>query len=90
VSDIQFTKIAWEEYVSWQTKDRKTIKKINRLIKSILRDGALAGEGKPEKLKYRDDECSRRIDDKNRLTYRCLENGKVEILSCEGHYGNDS
>jgi toxin YoeB len=56
VSDIQFTKIGWEEYVSWQTEDHRSIKKINSLIKSILRDGALAGEGKPEKLKYRDGE----------------------------------
>lgn len=89
MSDIQFTKIAWEEYVSWQTEDRKTIKKINGLIKSILRDGPLTGEGKPEKLKYRDGEYSRRIDEKNRLTYRCFEGGFIEILSCKGHYNDN-
>jgi toxin YoeB len=86
VSDIQFSQSGWDEYVSWQTEDRKTIKKINNLIKSILRDGALSGEGKPEKLKYRDGEYSRRIDDKNRLAYRCKDDGTVEILSCKGHY----
>jgi toxin YoeB len=52
-----------------------------------LRDGALEGEGKPEKLKYIEGEYSRRIDEKNRLTYRILKEGKIEILSCKGHYG---
>lgn len=88
MSDIRFTRIGWDEYLSWQAEDRKTIKKINGLIKSISRDGALAGEGKPEKLKYRDGEFSRRIDDKNRVVYRCHEDGTIEILSCKGHYGN--
>jgi toxin YoeB len=88
VKGVQFTQVAWEEYVSWQNEDRKTIKKVNRLIKSILRDGMLAGEGKPEKLKYRDGEYSRRIDDRNRLAYRCFEDGTLEIMSCKGHYGD--
>jgi toxin YoeB len=88
VNRVQFTKIGWAEYVSWQTEDRKTIKKINDLIKSILRDGVLAGEGKPEKLRGRDDEYSRRIDSKNRIVYRCLGDGALEILSCRGHYGD--
>jgi toxin YoeB len=87
VSDIRFIQVGWDEYLSWQIEDRKTIKKINNLIKSIQRDGALKGAGKPEKLKYRDGEYSRRIDEKNRLVYRFFENGDVEILSCKGHYG---
>lgn len=86
MSDIQFSQSGWDEYVSWLTENRKKIKKINKLIKSIQREGALAGEGKPEKLKYREDEYSRRIDEKNRLAYRCKADGAVEILSCKGHY----
>jgi toxin YoeB len=80
--------VGWEEYIYWQTEDRNTIKKINNLIKSIVRDGVLAGEGKPEKLKHYEDEYSRRIDDKNRLVYRYVEDGTVEIMSCKGHYGD--
>jgi toxin YoeB len=87
MNGIRFTQIGWEEYESWQSEDRKTIKKINQLFKSIMRDGALAGEGKPEKLKYREGEYSRRIDGKNRLVYRYLEDDTVEVLSCRGHYG---
>lgn len=51
MSVVQFTQIAWAEYIAWQDQDRKTIKRINRLIKNISRDGASNGEGKPEKLK---------------------------------------
>lgn len=61
-------------------------KKINNLIKSIIREGAMQGEGKPEKLKYRDNEYSRRIDKANRLVYKYSENETLIILSCKGHY----
>ena len=53
MSMIIFADEGWADYVYWQGEDRKTLKKINRLLQSISRDGALAGEGKPEKLKYR-------------------------------------
>ncbi len=43
---------AWQEYLDWQLEDRKTVKRINELIKSIERDGILEGIGKPEPLKY--------------------------------------
>jgi toxin YoeB len=59
------------------------------LVKSIVRDGALAGEGKPEKLKHHEDEYSRRVDDKNRLVYRCFADGTVEVMSCKGHYNGN-
>lgn len=42
---------AWNEYVNWQTEDKKTLKRINKLIKSIQRDGLFEGIGKPEPLK---------------------------------------
>lgn len=76
---------AWDEYVDWQNKDKKTLKRINDLIKDIERNGLNKGIGKPEKLKYTDD-WSRRIDDKNRLVYKIDENGYIYIRSCKGHY----
>ena len=43
---------AWQEYIDWQLEDRKTVKRINDLIKSVERDGVLEGIGKPEALKH--------------------------------------
>ena len=85
MSKITFSEVGWEEYLYWQTQDKKTIKKINSLIKSIDRDGVLKGEGKPEKLKYSENEYSRRINDEDRLVYS-IENDQIEIKSCKGHY----
>ena len=82
---ITFAEEGWEEYLYWQTQDKKTIKKINKLIKSIERDGALEGEGKPEKLKYREGEYSRRINEEDRLIYS-VENRDIIIKSCQEHY----
>ena len=76
---------AWADYVYWQTQDRRTIKRINRLISDIARGGN-AGVGKPEPLKGEfSGFWSRRIDETNRLVYR-LTDDAVEILSCKGHY----
>lgn len=77
---------AWEEYLYWQTQDKKTIKRINALLKDIER-GHFDGIGKPEPLKgdY-SGFWSRRIDDSNRLIYRINNDGTLEILSCKGHY----
>lgn len=75
---------AWEEYVYWQTQDRKTLKRINALVKAIERDGVMEGIGKPEPLKYRDG-YSRRIDEKNRLVYDVVDD-KLYIVSCKDHY----
>ena len=76
---------AWDDYVWWQTQDKKTLKRINDLIKDIKRNGN-TGIGKPEPLKgeFRGF-WSRRIDDANRLVYR-IEKGILEVLSCRGHY----
>ena len=76
---------AWEEYIEWQTEDRKTLKKLNNLIKDIDRS-PFEGIGKPEPLKH--DLAgwwSRRIDDANRIVYR-VKDGKLEIMACKGHY----
>jgi toxin YoeB len=76
---------AWEDYVFWQTQDKKTITRINELIKDAKRNG-YSGIGKPEPLKGEfSGFWSRRIDEVNRLVYR-IKDGVLEILSCKGHY----
>lgn len=85
MSDFIFTKEAFEEYLYWQTQDKKTLKRINALLKDVKSSGTLEGKGKPEKLKYRPG-YSRRIDDCNRLVYDVDEAGNIKIISCKGHY----
>ena len=76
---------AWEDYCYWQTQDKKTLKKINALIKDIQRD-AFSGLGKPEPLKLNlSGWWSRRIDDENRIVYKLID-GNIIIASCKGHY----
>ena len=82
---IIFSEAAWNEYIEWQNKDKRTLRSINKLIKDIGRNGLLGGLGRPERLKY-SEMYSRRIDTKNRLLYRDGGNGAVEIISCKGHY----
>ena len=76
---------AWDDYLYWQTQDKKTLKKVNQLVKDIERNN-FEGIGKPEALKGDlSGFWSRRIDDANRLIYRI--NGEfIDILSCKGHY----
>lgn len=78
---------AWEDYVYWQTQDKKTLKKINSLVIDIERNW-YEGIGKPEPLKGElSGFWSRRIDGTNRLVYRINKNEEtLEILSCKGHY----
>jgi len=86
IDNVSFTLDGWDEYTSWQTEDKRTLKKINELIKDIFRN-AHNGIGHPEPLKHNlDGYYSRKIDDKNRLIYRILENGNIEIIHCKGHY----
>lgn len=76
---------AWIDYIYWQTQDKKTLKRINSLIKDTERN-PFEGIGKPEPLKGDlSGFWSRRIDDTNRFVYR-INNDKLEILSCRGHY----
>lgn len=76
---------AWDDYLYWQTQDKKTLLKINKLIKDIERNGISEGIGKPEPLKYREG-WSRRIDEKNRLVYDIDKDGNILIAACRGHY----
>jgi toxin YoeB len=76
---------AWNDYLFWQTEDKKTLKRINELIKDIERNGLSDGIGKPEPLKHRK-VWSRRIDHTNRLLYNFDEDKNLLIIACKGHY----
>ena len=83
--NLKFTDEAWNSYVYWQTQDRKTLKRINDLIKNAQRDPS-GGIGKPEPLKHSLSGCwSRRIDETNRLVYTIIDEELV-IISCRYHY----
>ncbi|WP_308682883.1 Txe/YoeB family addiction module toxin [Stomatobaculum longum] len=84
---VTFTEAALLEYISWQTEDKKTLRRINELIQSIQRDGFMKGIGKPEPLKGLK-AYSRRIDAGNRLVYIGDSEQNLIILSCRGHYEN--
>ena len=76
---------AWEDYLYWQAQDKKTLKRINKLIRDIERNG-YNGIGKPEPLKHDlSGYWSVEIDNKNRLVFR-IEDNKLEIIQCGSHY----
>lgn len=80
-----WTDRAWEDYLYWQVQDKKTLKRVNELIKDIERNG-YTGIGKPEPLRSNlSGWWSRRIDEANRIVYR-LKDGNIEISQCKGHY----
>ena len=76
---------AWEDYCYWQLQDKKTLKRINSLIKDIQRN-CYSGIGKPEPLRQNlSSWWSRRIDEENRIVYK-ISDGNIIIASCKGHY----
>lgn len=78
---------AFDDYLHWQTQDKKTLKKINELVKDIKRNGEGIGIGQPEALKHKwSGYWSRRIDKEHRLVYRINEENHLYIASCKGHY----
>ena len=80
-----FTDNGWKDYIYWETEDKKTLKRINKLIEDISRNGN-EGIGKPEPLSG--DLVgfwSRRINDKDRLIYK-IEGNDICILACRYHY----
>lgn len=84
---LLWTEEAWEDYLYWQRQDRKTLKRVNQLVRDIQRSPH-DGIGKPESLKGDlSGWWSRRIDDTHRIVYR-MKDGAVEITQCRGHYGN--
>ena len=76
---------AWNDYLYWQEQDKKTLKRVNALIKDIQRT-TFDGIGKPEPLKGSlSGLWSRRIDETNRIVYY-EQSGIIYIVSCRGHY----
>ncbi len=82
---LVFTPHGWADYLHWQSVDKKTIKRINRLIEDTMRD-PFAGIGKPEPLRHVLQGCwSRRIDAEHRLVYM-VEDEDLVILQARYHY----
>ena len=83
---LSWTDRAWEDYLYWQTQDRKTLKRINSLIADIKRDPDGPGIGKPEILRNNLAGLrSRRIDDEHRMVY-AVEPHEITVISCRYHY----
>lgn len=82
---VLFTPDAWTDYIYWQGQERKTLKRINQLIREAQRT-PFEGIGKPEPLKANlSGFWSRRIDDTNRLVYEA-DDDQLSIVSCRYHY----
>jgi toxin YoeB len=82
---LTFSETAWKDYLYWQAQDRKILKRINRILQDIERNG-YDGIGKPEPLRENlSGFYSRRIDDSNRLVYQ-LAGDTIGIIQCRGHY----
>jgi toxin YoeB len=83
---VTFSTDGWDDYLYWQTQDRKILKRINQLIDDIARNDN-TGIGKPEPLRHEwAGWWSRRITQEHRLVYR-LGRDQVEIAVCRFHYG---
>lgn len=83
---LAWTKEAWRDYVYWQNQDKKTLKRINKLISDTQRS-PFEGIGKPEPLRENlTGFWSRRIDESNRLVY-VVDDSRLTIISCRYHYG---
>ena len=82
---VCFTENGWADYNSRQQEDKKTVKKINELLKDIDRN-KYSGLGKPEPLSGDlSGFWSRRINDRDRLIYK-VENNEIKVISCRYHY----
>lgn len=82
---ISFLEDAWRDYLHWQNKDKKTLKRINQLIKDIQRN-PFDGIGKPEPLKFDFSGLwSRRINQEHRLVYE-VRDDEIIIVQCRYHY----
>ena len=83
--DIKWDFDAWRDYLSWQNQDKNTLKRINELIKDMVRD-PFDGIGKPEALKGNlSGFYSRRINSEHRLVY-AVDETTIYIIACKGHY----
>lgn len=85
--NLTFLPEAWEDYLYWQKQDKKTLKKINALLRDIMRD-PYRGSGKPEPLRGNlSGWWSRRIDEKNRIVYK-IEGNLLLVSECKSHYSD--
>lgn len=83
--EILFSDEAWEDYLYWQSHDKKILKRVNELIKAIQRT-PFEGVGKPEPLKHTlTGYWSRRINQEHRLVY-AVQEGVLEVHQCRYHY----
>lgn len=81
-----FSNDAWDEYQFLIERDKKLLRKLNSLLNDIERNGN-SGLGHPEPLKHSmSGWWSREVDKKNRLIYRLMDDGRIEIMQCMGHY----
>lgn len=81
---LKWDEDAWNDYLYWQTQDKKTLKRINAILTDVMRN-PFDGIGKPEPLKYSKGYWSRRIDETNRVVYK-IEKDTVVIATVRGHY----
>lgn len=82
---LVFTSLSWEDYLYWQKNDKQKLKRINELLKDIIRK-PYEGIGKPEALRFNySGFWSRRIDEEHRLIYRVIED-EIQIIKCRFHY----
>jgi toxin YoeB len=80
-----FTELSWEDYLYWQKNDKQKLKRINELLKDIVRNPH-EGIGKPEPQKFNyAGFWSRRIDEEHRLIYRVIDD-EIQIVKCRFHY----
>jgi len=85
IDRLAWTPAAWSDYEYWQAQDKKTLRRINKLIRDTMRE-PFAGIGKPEPLRENlSGYWSRRIDEKNRLVY-AVDDSILTIVSCRYHY----
>ena len=82
---LSFTHNAWDDYQYWLKNDKRVLRRVNELIKAILRD-PFDGIGKPEPLRHQlQGHWSRRISDEHRLVYTVFDD-TVTVISCRFHY----
>jgi toxin YoeB len=85
IAKLTWTVAAWSDYEWWQGQDKKTLRRINQLLKECLRH-PFEGIGKPEPLRENlAGFCSRRIDQEHRLVY-CVDGTSLVIIACRYHY----
>ncbi len=83
--NLAWTEAGWSDYIYWQSQDKKTLRRINKLIDNTIRT-PFEGIGKPEPLKENlSGFWSRRIDDTHRLVYAVTDT-HITIIACRYHY----